>query len=86
MHQFLCVLIATIVYGTAAAHCQAPQAGTTEITFQSSTYSDFRQLLAREAATETVTVQANLGFPGKVKDRYPAAVIVHTIAEGYVAA
>ena len=32
MYQILCVLMAAIGYGTAAAHCQAP------ITFQSSTY------------------------------------------------
>jgi dienelactone hydrolase len=92
MYQFLCVLMATIVYGTAPAHCQAPQTGTTiTITFQSSTYSDFRQLLARAAAAGTVTVRANLGFPEEAKDRYPAVVIVHTIAgyrdanEGYAA-
>jgi hypothetical protein len=59
MYQILCVLMATLAYGTAAA--QAPQAGTPSITFQSSTYSDFRQLLAREAATGTVTVRATLG-------------------------
>ena len=29
MHQFLCVLMATIVNGTAIAHCQAPHTGTT---------------------------------------------------------
>jgi hypothetical protein len=38
----------TVVFGTAVAHCQAPQPGTTAVTFQSSTFSDFRQLLARE--------------------------------------
>src|ERR1700722_11545381 len=92
MYQILCVLMATIVYGTAAAHCQEPRAGTTTITFQSSTYSDFRQILAREAATGAVTVQANVGFPEEAKDRYPAVVIVHTIGgyrdpnEGYAAA
>ncbi len=92
MYLGLCILIATLAYGTAVGHCEALQAGTNQVSFQSSTYSDFRQLLAREAATETVTVQANLGFPEEVKDRYPAAVIVHTIAgyrednEGYAAA
>jgi dienelactone hydrolase len=92
MNQLLCVLMATIVFGTAAAHCQASQAGSTTITFQSSTYSNFRQLLAREGATGTVTVRATLSFPEAAKDRYPAVVVVHTIAgyrdanEGYVAA
>jgi dienelactone hydrolase len=92
MYQILCVLMATIAYGTAVGHCQAPQAGTTAITFQSSTYSDFRQLLTREAATGTVTIRANLGFPEEKKDRYPAVIVVHTIGgyrdtnEGYAAA
>ena len=92
MYLSLCVLMATIAYGTAVGHCEVPQAGTNQITFQSSTYSDFRQLLTREAATATVTVRANLGFPEEAKDRYPAVVIVHTIGgyreanEGYAAA
>jgi dienelactone hydrolase len=68
------------------------QAGTTTITFQSATYSDMRQLLAREATTEAVTVKAALGFPEQMKDHYPAVIVVHTLAgyrdanEGYVAA
>src|SRR5258708_33802414 len=85
MYLSLCVLMATIAYGTAVGHCQVPQAGTNQITFQSSTYSDFRQLLAREAAPATVTVHANLGFPEEAKDRYPAVIIVHTIG-GYLEA
>jgi dienelactone hydrolase len=53
---------------------------------------DFRQLLAREATTKAVTVKAHLGFPEQVRDRYPAVIIVHTLAgyrdanEGYAAA
>jgi predicted alpha/beta-fold hydrolase len=92
MYQILCVLIATITYGTAAGHCQVPQTGTPAFTFQSSTYSDFRQLLTREAAPATVTVRTNLGFPEAARDRYPAVVIVHTMGgyreanEGYAAA
>ncbi len=92
MYQIFCVLMATIAYGTAVGHCQAPQAGATTITFQSSTYSDFRQILVREAATGTVTVRANLSFPEEVRDRYPAVIVVHTLGgyrdanEGYVAA
>src|SRR5215469_13829329 len=92
MHQVLCVLMAMIGYGMAGAHCQAPPASMTTITFQSSTYSDMRQLLAREATTGAVTVKAHLGLPEQVRDRYPAVIIVHTIAgyrdanEGYVAA
>src|SRR5450631_845053 len=59
---------------------------------QSAIYRDFRQLLAREAATGTVTIQANLGFPEAKKDRYPAVIVVHAVGgyrdtnEGYVAA
>jgi dienelactone hydrolase len=92
MHQILCVLMATIAYGTAVGHCQAAQAGTTTITFQSSTYSGFRQLLTREAATGTVTIHAKLDFPEQAKDRYPAVIVVHTLGgyrdanEGYAAA
>jgi dienelactone hydrolase len=92
MYLRLCVLIVTIAFGAPAGHCEVPQAGTSQITVQSSTYSGFRQLFAREAATATVTVRANLGFPEEAKDRYPAVVVVHTIGgyreanEGYAAA
>jgi hypothetical protein len=88
----LCVLIVTIAFGAPAGHCEVPQAGTSQIAVQSSAYSGFRQLFAREAATATVTVRANLGFPEEAKDRYPAVVVVHTIGgyreanEGYAAA
>jgi dienelactone hydrolase len=92
MYQMLCVLVATIVYGTASGHCQGAQAGMTTVTFQSSSYGDMRQLLAREATTGAVTVKATLGFPEQVQDRYPAVIVVHTMVgyrdanEGYVAA
>ena len=91
MYQMLCVLMATIAYGTAAGHCQGSQAGLTTVTFQSSTYSDMRQLLAREA-TGTVTVKASIGFPEQTKEKYPAVIVVHGLGgyrdahEGYVAA
>ena len=88
------VLMAAMTYGMAAAHCQALQAGTdtTTITFQSSTYRDFQQVLARKAAAGTPTIRATLSSPEQAKDQYPAVVVVHTIAgyreanEGYVAA
>ena len=92
MYQILCVLMAMIGYGATAGHCQTPQAGSTAVTFQSSSYSGFRQLLAREAAAEPVTVRAKLAFPDQAKDRYPAVIVVHTLGgyrdanEGYVAA
>ena len=92
MYQILCVLIATITYGTATGHCQTLQTGTTTVTFQSANYSDMRALLAREATAGAVTVKATLGFPEQVKEHYPAVIVVHTLAgyrdanEGYVAA
>lgn len=49
---------------------------------QSGRYTDFRQLLSREAPTDSVTVAMTLRFPDEARDRYPAIVIVHTIA-GY---
>src|SRR4051812_27370967 len=92
MYQILCVLMATITFGAIAGHCQTPQAGlTTTIAFQSSTYSDFRQLLAQKASGEVI-VRAQLGFPEEVRERYPAVIVVHTLGgyrdanEGYVAA
>ncbi|HUH85337.1 MAG TPA: dienelactone hydrolase family protein [Stellaceae bacterium] len=92
MYRILCVLVATIAYGTATGHCQGSEASTIAVTFQSSSYSDMRQLLVREARTGAVTVNAYLGFPEQVSDRYPAVIIVHGIAgyrdanEGYAAA
>jgi predicted peptidase len=92
MRRILFVLMAAIAFGRAAAHCQAPSAGMTTITFQSSIYSDFRQVLTREAATGSVTIPASLRFPQQVRDRYPAVIVLHTIAgyrdinEGYAAA
>ena len=44
---------------------------------------DFRQLLSREAPAATVTVPATLSFPDGAKERYPAVVVVHTVA-GYI--
>jgi dienelactone hydrolase len=91
MFQILCVLAATIAYGTATGHCEGSQAGLTTVTFQSSSYSDMRQLLAREPAG-TVSVKASLGFPEQMKEKYPAIIVVHSLAgyrdtnEGYVAA
>jgi dienelactone hydrolase len=91
MYRFFCALMAAIVSGAAVAHCQTSPASQIALTFQSSKYGDFRQLLAREARG-TVTVRARLVFPDEAKDRYPAAVVLHTITgyrdanEGYVAA
>jgi dienelactone hydrolase len=92
MSRIVCVLMAAIGFGATAANCQTPPAGATAVTFQSSSYDDFRRLLAREPAGGPVTVRATLAFPEQTKDRYPAVVIVHTMGgyrdanEGYVAA
>jgi dienelactone hydrolase len=92
VYQILCALVATIAYGTVTGHCQDPQAGMTEVSFQSSTYSDMRQFLGREPAGGAVTVKASLGFPDQPTDRYPAVIVVHSMGgyrdanEGYVAA
>lgn len=52
---------------------------------QSGRYTDFRQLMARETPTDSVTIPMTLRFPDTGQDRYPAIVIVHTIA-GYLEA
>jgi dienelactone hydrolase len=71
---------------------QEPQAGSTAITFQSSTYNDFRQVLTRQAATASVSIRAKLEFPEQARDRYPAVIVVHSLGgyreanEGYFAA
>jgi dienelactone hydrolase len=83
MYLRLLVMIAASSFGTAIGYGQAPQAGPNQVTFQSASYADFRQVLAREAPTTTVTVPATLTFPDEAKDRYPGAVVVHTIA-GYL--
>lgn len=91
MYRMSFILVAMLALGTATGHCQGSRAGMTAVTFQSSTYSDMRQLLARQVPAAAVTIKANLGFPEQVSDRYPAAIVVHSISgyrdsnEGYVA-
>ena len=58
----------------------ATPANAESIKFQSGDYADFRQLVSREAATTTVTIAGTLTFPDEARDRYPAVVIVHSIA------
>jgi dienelactone hydrolase len=81
MRLYLCLAMAVLVAGTPAAAVNAEN-----VTFQSGSYADFRQLLARESpaatATATLTIAATLRFPDQARERYPAVVIVHTIA-GY---
>jgi dienelactone hydrolase len=73
-------VIAALACITAIAHGQAPEASPGRVTFQSTSYVDFRQLLSREAPAATVTVTASVNFPDEARDRYPAVVVAHTIA------
>jgi hypothetical protein len=79
MHLRVIAMIAVTAFGTGIAHGQARL---NQVTFQSSSYADFRQLLLREAPAATVMVSGTLSFPDEARDRYPAVVVVHTIA-GY---
>ena len=78
MRSRLFTAAVALVAGVAAAQVNAET-----VTFQSGSYADFRQLSSREAATATVTVAATLSFPDETRDRYPAVVVVHSIA-GYL--
>jgi dienelactone hydrolase len=85
MYPCLSVTIAAFALGIATEHGLASEARSSHVTFQSASYVDFRQLLSREAPAATVTVPATLSFPHDAKDRYPAVVVVHTVA-GYIEA
>src|SRR5882757_5097126 len=76
------VVIAATALGTVFAHGQ-PVAALERVTFQSASYADFRQLLSREPPAEAVTVSAILAFPDAARDRYPAVIVLHTVA-GYI--
>jgi dienelactone hydrolase len=83
MHLCLVATIAATVLGAGMRQGQAGESGPDQVTFQSASYADFRQLLSRAAPNATVTVPATLSFPGEARDRYPAVVIVHSLA-GYI--
>jgi dienelactone hydrolase len=61
---------------------QAAEPHVNQVTFQSASYADFGQL-QRQTPAATITVAATLSFPDEARDRYPAVVVVHTIA-GYL--
>ena len=71
----------TVVAVACAVSAAQTQAATENLTFQSSTYSSFRQLLRREEPSARVDVPGWLSLP-EVAGRMPAVVIVHTLA-GY---
>jgi dienelactone hydrolase len=81
----LCLFAVTVAISFAAATAdgQGPEPLANEVTFQSASYVDFRQLQSREGPAATVKVRASLGFPDEARDRYPAVVVVHSIA-GYL--
>jgi dienelactone hydrolase len=69
------------VLGTATGCGQTSDPGEA-VSFQSGSYTDLRQVLTREAPTSIIKVAASLVFPAAGKDRYPAVILVHTLA-GY---
>jgi dienelactone hydrolase len=74
------MVAAAVAAGTAPVHGQVRGADPTEmVTLRSGSYADFRQVLTREAPAG-VSVPATLRFPDQPRDRYPALVVVHTIA------
>jgi dienelactone hydrolase len=83
MRLRLFAAIAAVSFSVALAHGHAAEAGSSEVTFQSSSYLDFRQLLSGQPPAATVTLSATLNLPEETRDRYPAVVVVHTIA-GYL--
>jgi dienelactone hydrolase len=80
MRPLLLILAVAFVVGAGTARADAEA-----VTFQSGSYADLRQLFTNEPATATANIAATLDFPGEVRDRYPAIVIVHTIG-GYLEA
>jgi dienelactone hydrolase len=92
MSRLFPALLAMIVYGIVSGDCANAEPETTTVNFQSSTYNDMRQILAREKPGQAVTINARLGFPDQAKQPCPAVVVVHGLGgyrdanEGYVAA
>lgn len=73
--------IIIVVIACAAGNADA-QTANESLTFQSATYSNFRQLLRGAAPDARVDVRAALGFPAASSGRVPTVVLVHTLA-GY---
>jgi dienelactone hydrolase len=74
----LYLIIALAILAAVSANAQT-------MMIQSGRYTDFRQLLSREAPTGSVPIAMTLRFPDQARDRssavVPAVVIVHTIAD-----
>ena len=89
---FMAVIAGGLLAAPLAAEAQPRDVGPIErVTLRSGSYTDFRQVFTREAPAG-VSVPATLRFPERSRDRYPAVVVVHTIAglqeanEGWLAA
>ncbi len=72
----LCLIVVLAVLAAAVS------ARAETVIVPSGRYADFRQLLSGEAPTDQATLAMTLRLPDEARDRYPAVVIVHTIA-GY---
>ena len=77
------MLIAVTALAVPAIQGAAAEPGISQVTFQSASYLDFRQLQSRQAPAARVNVSATLRFPEEARARYPAVVVVHTVA-GYL--
>ena len=92
MYQILCALMATIDMEQRSDIVRRRRQARPQSRFNLPPTATFASFGTREAATGTVTVRANLGFPEEAKDRYPAVIVVHALGgyrdanEGYVAA
>jgi len=79
-------LLALMIYllvGASVGCGQASEASADEaVSFQSATYTDWRQILTRQAPTSTTKVVGTLAFPDGAKNRHPVVIVVHTLG-GY---
>jgi dienelactone hydrolase len=78
----LSALLAAISFAASTTHGLTAETRSEQVALQSTTYTDFRQLLSRGAPTATNTVPAVLSFPEQARDRFPAVVVIHTVG-GY---
>src|SRR5689334_7678528 len=77
---WLSLLIAAGMAGAASAQGHAGAPGPEQVTLQSATSADFRQLQSRETHSKAVAAPATLRFPDQPKQPYPDVVVLHTVA------
>jgi dienelactone hydrolase len=75
-----CLLLSAVIASIAVGDRE--QAENEALSFQSSAYSSFRQLLTGAAPDRRVDVHAALGFPAASSGRVPAVILIHALA-GY---